>query len=110
MSDAFRDLCLEVARDTKFLRELKDCYPHYQRVHDYIATHPRERDEIATGFAGSFYGKPGCVPADVYLLQFLMESLKWPEIKVAAEERLDDGGNHYGDREIQRLLDIYRVT
>jgi hypothetical protein len=110
MSEAFRKLCLDVAHDTKFLHELKDCYHHYQRVLDYIVAHPEERDEMAAGLAGCFYGKPGCVAADVYLLQFLMKSLKWPEIKAAAEERWNDGGNHFWDCEIKRLLDIYHVA
>jgi hypothetical protein len=36
-----------------------------------------------------------------------MERLKWPEVKAAAEERWNDGGNHYHDTEIKQLLEIY---
>lgn len=59
MTEAFRKLCTDVYRDTKFLHDLKDCFPHYQRVLDYIIAHPEERDEIAVALSGSFYGKPG---------------------------------------------------
>ena len=108
MSDAFRKLCLEVSRDTKFIHELMDCYPHYQRVLDYITTHPEEREEMVSGLVGCFYDKPGFVTADVYLLHFLMKSLKWPEIKAAAEERWNDGGNSVPG--IKELLEIYEVA
>lgn len=36
-----------------------------------------------------------------------MKPLKWPEVKVAAEERFNDGGNHMYDSEMKRLLEIY---
>jgi hypothetical protein len=56
-------------------------------VLDYIVSHPDERDAMAAALAASFYCRPGAAHASIYLLQFLMESLKWPEIRVAAEER-----------------------
>lgn len=105
MSDAFHKLCAEVASDTKSIHVLESCFPHYRRVLDYIVAHPEERDEMATALSGSFYGKPGSAAASVYLLQFLMESLKWPEIRVAAEERWNDGGNSVPG--IKDLLEIY---
>jgi hypothetical protein len=107
MPDAFHILCAEVARDTKFLRELKACYPHYQRVLDYIVAHPEQRDKMAAALSGCFYDRPGAAIASVYLLQFLMKSLKWPEVRAAAEERRKDGGNHFHDTEIKQLLEIY---
>jgi hypothetical protein len=107
MSEAFHLLCAEVARDTKFLHNLKDCFPHYQRVLDYIVAHPEERDEMAAALSGSLYDKPGAAAASVYLLQFLMESLKWPEVRLAAEERWNDGGNSVPG--IKDLLEMYDV-
>src|SRR5215471_12872116 len=95
MSEAFNELCTEVARDTKFLHLVADCYPHYQRVLDYIVAHPEERDEMATALSRNFYDSPGKAPASIYLLQFLMERLKWEEVKSAAEQRWNDGGNQY---------------
>ena len=107
MSDAFLTLCSEVYRDTKFLHLLKDHFPHYQRVLDYIVAHPEERQEMATALSGSLNGKPGSAPASIYLLQFLMKRLKWPEVRAAAEERFNDGGNHFHDVDLKELLDIY---
>ena len=98
MSDAFQTLCAEVARDTKFLHELKDCHPHYQRVLDYIIAHPEERDEMAAALSRSF---------DIYLWLFLMPTLKWPEVRAAAEARWNDGGNHFHDCDIKELLEVY---
>ncbi|HEY6166418.1 MAG TPA: hypothetical protein VI454_00170 [Verrucomicrobiae bacterium] len=109
MSDAFCDLCAEVERATAFLHELDKCRPHYQRVLDYINAHPEERDEMAAALSGSFYGRPGAARASVYMLQFLMQSLKWPEVRVAAEERWNDGGNHFYDCEMKSLLAIYGI-
>jgi len=110
MSDAFHTLCAEVARGTKFLRELKDCYPHNQRVLDFIVAHPKERDEMAAALSASFYDRPGSAAASIYLLQFLMASLKWPEVRTAAEQRWNDGGNHFHDAEIKQLLAIYEAS
>ena len=107
MSDAFHELCIEVDRATKFLRSVEECRPHFKKELDYILAHPDERDTMATALSGSFYDRPGAVTASIYLLQFLMESLKWPEVRVAAEERWNDGGNHFYDAEIKQLLEIY---
>ncbi len=108
MSETFHKLCADVARDTKFLHVLEDCFPHYQRVLDFIVTHPEERNEIAAALSGSFYRKPGSVAASIDLLRFLMKSLKWPEIKAAAEERWNDGGNSVPG--IKDLLEIYHAA
>ena len=75
---------------------------------DYTIAHPDERDAMAAALSGSFYGRPGAAAADIYLLQFLMESLKWPEVRAAAEERWNDGGNSV--RGIKGLLEIYHVA
>ena len=108
MSDAFHELCLEVWRVTKYLHRVDECCPHYQRVLDYIVSHPDERDAMAAALSGSFYGRPGAAAASTYLLQFLMESLKWPEVRVAAEERSNDGGNSVPG--LKDLLDVYHVA
>ena len=108
MSDAFHELCTEVYRATKFLRSVEECRPHFQRVLDYIIAHPDERDAMAAALSASFYDRPGAASADIYLLQFLMESLKWPEVRAAAEERWNDGGNSVP--EIKDLLKIYHVA
>jgi len=106
MSVEFCKLCADVARDTKFLHNLEDCRPHYQKVLDYILAHPEERDELASALCG---GSPRA-EASIYLMQFLMETLKWPEAIAVAEARLNDGGNHFLDCEYRRLLEIYRVA
>ena len=108
MPDAFHELCIEVGRATNFLHSLEECRPHYQRVLDYIVAHPEERDAMAAALSGSFYGRPGAAAASTYLLQFLMESLKWPEVRVAAEERSNDGGNSVPG--LKDLLDVYHVA
>jgi hypothetical protein len=108
MSDTFRKLCVDGYRDTQFLHDLKDCFPHYQRVLDYIITHPEQRDEMAAALSGSFYNKPGAAVAEIYVLQFLMQSLKWPEIREAAEMRWNDGGNSVPG--IKDLLEVYRAA
>ena len=110
MPDAFHKLCEEVARDTKFLHMVSDCHPHYQRVLDYIVAHPEERDEMATALSGSFYGRPGAAAASIYLLLFLMPSLRWPEVRIAAEARYNDGGNHFHDSDLRELLEIYNAA
>lgn len=110
MPEAFLKLCDEVERDTASARNFVERRPHYQRVLDYIIAHPEERDELATALSRSFYPGEGAANASIYLLLFLMESLKWPEVRVAAEHRYDDGGNHMYDSEIKRLLDIYEVA
>jgi hypothetical protein len=110
MSDTFLKLCDDVERATAHIHSLEACHPHYRRVLDYIISHPAERDSMATALSGSLYGKPGSARASIYLLQYLMESLRWPEVRVAAEARLDDGGNHFHDTELKRLLDLYVVS
>jgi hypothetical protein len=87
MFQEFKKICLEVDAATKFLHSIEECRPHYQRVLDYIIAHPDERDSfaIALSNASSQTGKPGTVRADIYLLEFLMETLHWPEVKRAAE-------------------------
>jgi hypothetical protein len=98
MSDTFATLYKEVSDATKFLHTVEQCRPHYQRLLDYIQDHPDERDSIAALLAQHF---------DIYLLQFLTPSLKWPEIRAAAEQRWNDGGNHFYDSEIKQLFEIY---
>ena|SRR5215468_4675180 len=98
MSEAFAKLYREVAASTRFLHTVAECTPHYQRLLDYIQTHPGERDNIGEVLVQNF---------DVYLLQFLMPSLRWSEVRVAAERRRNDGGNHFYDTEIRQLLEIY---
>jgi hypothetical protein len=75
--------------------------PDSRRLLDYIHTHPDERASIAAALVQGF---------DIYLLQFLMPSMKWPEVRAAAEERWNDGGNHFYDSEIKQLLEIYNVA
>lgn len=101
MSDTFATLYKEVSDATRFLPAVEQCRPHYHRLLDYIHSHPDERDSIAALLAQHF---------DIYLLRFLMPVLKWPEIRVAAEKRWNDGGNHFHDSEIKQLLEIYATA
>src|ERR1700704_6362250 len=98
MSAAFSRLYDEVSAATKVLHTVEQCQLHYQRLLDYIQAHPDERETIARVLVRGF---------DIYLLQFLMQSLKWSEVRAAAEERWNDGGNHFYDTEIKQLLEIY---
>jgi hypothetical protein len=109
MPDSFRQLCTEIDRATKTIITLEQCEPHYQRVLDYIRSHPEERDDIATLLANHVrHGYcPGGLRSDISLVRFLMAVLKWPEIKAAAEERYNDGGNASYGHEIQKLLSVY---
>jgi hypothetical protein len=98
MSANFSKLYDDIRSATRHLHDLKECNPHYQRVLEYIQTHPEEHDEIAAALIQNF---------DIYLLQFLMPTLKWPEVRIAAEQLFNDGGNHFHDNELKRLLEIY---
>jgi hypothetical protein len=109
MSDAFRQLCAEVDRATQTTSSLEQCRPHYQRVLDYIRAHPEERDIIAALLARHVrvgYVEGG-LRSDISLVQFLMAALKWPEVRAAAEESFDDGGNASRAHELQELLGVY---
>lgn len=50
--------------------------------------------------------RPGRLRCEISLIEFLMASLRWPEVKAAAEERFNDGGNACHAREMQELIDI----
>jgi hypothetical protein len=63
---------------------------------------------MAAALSGSFYRRPGAAAASTYLLQFLMEPLKWPEVRTAAEERLNDGGNSVPG--LKDLLAVYQAA
>jgi hypothetical protein len=108
MTKAFLEVCADVDRATQTIFHVEDCRPHYQRVLDYIVTHPEERDEIAhilsrhvrRGYV------PGGIRSDMSLVQFLMETLKWPEVRAAAEEMFKIGDGQEWAK-YKRLLDIY---
>src|SRR5579859_4252020 len=102
MCDTFQQLCSDVDIATRFTHLFEDRRPHYQRVLDYILAHPEERDAIAASLSHSLTGEPGGARASIYLLQFLMESLHWPEVKAAAQEQFNDGGNAWYAHEIQQ--------
>jgi hypothetical protein len=101
MSAAFTTLFKEVSGATKFLHTIEECRPQYQRILDYIHAHPDERASIASFLAEHF---------DIYLLLFLMPSLRWPEVRVVAEARYNDGGNHFHDSDLRELLEIYSAA
>jgi len=101
MSAAFTTLFKEVSDATKFLHTIEQCRPHYQRILDYIHAHPDERDGIASFLAEHF---------DIYLLLFLMPSLRWREVRAVAEARYNDGGNHFHDSDLRELLEIYNAA
>jgi hypothetical protein len=107
MTDAFRQLCAEVHSATQTISSLEQCRPHYQRVLDYILTHPEERDEIATALSRlvRLGWQPDGLRSQIYLVQFLMETLKWLEVKIAAKDALIQGGPAW--LEYKHLLDIY---
>jgi hypothetical protein len=102
MSDEFPKVCAEVLRDTKWIASYEECRPHFQRVLDYIHEHSSERDGIAK-ILGEFVDGGGYV--QLSLVEFLMSSLKWPEIRVIAEARCAREGNLYW--EVKHLLDVY---
>ena len=109
MSEAFKQLCAEVFRATQSLTILEQCRPHYQRVLDYILAHPGERKTIADLLGRNVrYGyEPNGVLCQIELIQFLMSALKWPEIKVAAEDAIESAGPSW--LELKELLEIYGV-
>lgn len=98
MSQTFSQLYKEVSDATKFLHTVEQCRPHYQRILEYIQAHLDERDSVATVLVKHF---------DIYLLLFITPSLKWPEVRAAAEARYNDGGNHFHDTDLRELLEIY---
>ena len=102
MPRTFPELCSEVTEATKFIVNYEQCCPHYQRVLDYILAHPDLRDDIAKVLCdlvenGGYH--------KIALVQFLMVSLKWPEIRVAAQARCNREGNMY--HEVKQLVDVY---
>lgn len=105
MSDAFQKLCAEVLNVTKFVSSYEECCLHFQPVLEYIQTHLEERNKIAETLI-QFVEKGGY--AEVALLEFLMDSLQWPEIKAAAEKRCAWEGNMYN--EVKHLVDVFRPT
>lgn len=105
MSDTFPKLCNEVLQAAKFIASYEECRPQFQRVLDYIEGHLSERDEISK-VLGTFVDRGGYT--QVSPVEFLMSSLKWPEIKVVAEARCAREGNMYF--EVKRLLDVYEPT
>ena len=107
METEFYKLCEEVDRSTRFLHNLKECEPHFQRVLDYILNHPADRDSIAHALSESLRGDDG-VCSSVNLLQFLMPSLQWEEVRIAAERSINDGGNFWRVKEMQHLLAVFR--
>jgi len=102
MPDTFLKLCDEVLRATKFISNYEECRPHFQQLLDYVVNHLNERDEMVKTLT-KFVANGGYT--EISLVQFLMESLKWPEIKLAAETRCAQEGNMYW--EIKHLADVY---
>ena len=100
--NAFLTLCNEVLHATGFISSYEECCPHYQRVLDYIIIHLDEREDMSKVLSqlvtdGGYN--------QIALVQFLMESLKWPEIRVVAEARCAKEGNMYW--EVKHLIDVY---
>jgi hypothetical protein len=111
MLDTFRTLCEETARATKSLSFPQEYEPHYQRVLDYIHSHPDERDEIAALLARSLSAgyEPEGVRADLSLVTFLMSRQQWPEGRRAAESAYaSHAGNHLYGYQLERLVSAYR--
>ena len=102
MSDAFSKLCAEVLQATKWIASYEECRPHFQRVLNYIEGHLSQRDEISK-ILGEFVDGGGY--SQISLVEFLMSSLKWHEIRVVAAARCAREGNMYW--EIKHLLDVY---
>src|SRR4051812_42201171 len=100
MSHSFFQVCEEVAQATKYIQSFEQCRPHYQTVLDYITAHPEEREAIALSLARILTEEDGAAPGNLYLLQFLMASLRWPEVKHAAENFSHDGNGWY-DAEVR---------
>jgi hypothetical protein len=102
MPQMFPKLCAEVMQATDFTSSYEACCPHYQRVLDYIVAHPSESDEISKLLCGLVtdggYNQ-------IALVQFLMESLKWPEVRAVAERRCEQEGNMYW--EVKHLIEVY---
>lgn len=102
MSEEFSKLCNDVLRGAKFITSYEECCRHFQRVLDYIGGHPEEREEIIE-ILSQHVTDGGYT--EVALAEFLMSSLKWPEIRIVAEARCAKEGNMY--QEVKRLVDIY---
>ncbi|HVU08502.1 MAG TPA: hypothetical protein VHG89_08170 [Verrucomicrobiae bacterium] len=109
MTQEFLQLCTEVDRDTAFFHEWEKCLPHFQNVLDYIQKHPEERNSIIDGMSRSLMKELDAPQMSIYLLQFLAKSLRWPEIKKAAEHsyQRDVGGGSSFSFEVKNLLKIY---
>ncbi len=88
-------------RATNFTASYKMCSVHYQPVVDCIVSHPDERNEIVRTL--SYFVENGGYN-QIGLVQFLMEWLKWPEIKAAAQARCEWEGNMY--HEVKHLIDV----
>lgn len=102
MSQTFPELCVEVRRSTKFISYYEQCRPHYQRVLDFIVSHPEQREEVAALLCELV--KDGGY-TEIALVEFLMDSLRWPEVRDAAVARCEWEGNMY--REVKQLVDVY---
>ena len=106
MSAPFLQVCQDVAKVTRYIQSFEQCRPHWQRVLDYIHSHPEERPSIVLALTRILTEEDGAAPGGLYLLQFLMESLRWPEVKHAAENFTHDGNGWY-DAEVRHLLEVY---
>jgi hypothetical protein len=105
--DEFRALCIEVQNRTRDEVYIENCSAQFDRVLEFVSAHPEERDVFAEAFAGSITGRL-TFPAGIHLIRHCMRTLRWSEIASAAEQRLSDGGNHFWDSELKKLLEEYR--
>jgi hypothetical protein len=112
VTDTFRQLCTEVYKATVYEPSYEKCCLHYKRVLDYIVAHPEEHNEIAAALERrvraqcAMPGDPPDFDCQIYLVQFLMQALKWPEIKAAAEDGYNNGDGP-GWIEVKHLLEVY---
>lgn len=102
MSQTFSELCAEVIRSAKFVSDYEQCSPHFQRVLDFILSHPGQRDEL-TQILCEHVENGGYT--EIALVEFLMGSLRWPEVRDAAVARCEREGNMY--HEVKQLVDVY---
>ena len=109
MADTFLKLCNEAINATKFVSLHEQWYPHYRPVLEYILVHPNEHDEMVDILC-KYTAEGG--NTEIFFLEFLMETLQWPEIKSAAETRLKHDGylTSHAYSQIEQLVDVYNPS
>jgi hypothetical protein len=95
----FADLCRDVTRATYGTVLLADCEPQFSRVLAFVRAQPDSRADLIECFQS-------ILSSDI--TRFCMRQLQWPEIAIAAREKMR-GDIHNSEYEsLQRLLAVYQ--